>query len=365
MIREKVILAMSGGVDSSVSAYVLLQQGYDVSGIFMKNWEEDDTLDYCASSQDLNDVRKVCQKLNIYLHEVNFSTEYWDHVFENFLLVHKQGKTPNPDILCNKKIKFGVLFDFVINQLKADYLATGHYAQVKFFNKKPMLMRSVDSNKDQSYFLYTLSFKKLKKILFPIGHLTKQQVRNIAIKIKLHNAQKKDSIGICFIGPNKTSVFLRRFIYSRPGNIVTQKGYIIGVHDGLINYTIGQRKKIGIGGKFDKKNTPWYVINKNLMKNSLIVAQGHKNIQLLSIGVIVSNVHWIHKVNIVNNLLCTVKTRYRQQDISCQIFFISLYSIKIIFHQSVSSITPGQSVVLYSENICLGGGIIARAIPLI
>ncbi|CAL4042653.1 tRNA-specific 2-thiouridylase MnmA [Buchnera aphidicola (Takecallis arundicolens)] len=364
MKNKKVILAMSGGVDSSVSAHILLNLGYTVSGIFMKNWEEDDTINYCASSKDLNDAKQVCQKLGIYLHEVNFSAEYWDNVFENFLLSHQQGKTPNPDILCNKKIKFGVLFDFIIYQLQSDYIATGHYAQIKYFNKKPMLIRSVDINKDQSYFLYTLSSEKLKKILFPIGHLTKQEVRTIAKKIKLHNANKKDSTGICFIGPNKNFHFLSRFISSRKGNIVTEQGYIIGTHNGLINYTIGQRKKIGIGGKFDKKNTPWYVISKNLMKNSLIVAQGHNNIRLFSIGAIIFNVHWIHKLNILNGLVCTVKTRYRQKDISCQIFFINIFSIKIIFKKPESSITPGQSVVFYSQDICLGGGIITQAIPL-
>lgn len=360
--NKKIIIAMSGGVDSSVSAYLLLQQGYIVEGIFMKNWEEDDNLNYCASSKDLNDVRKICKKIGIYLHEINFSTEYWNHVFKDFLFQHKKGNTPNPDILCNKKIKFGVLFNFVIYTLKADYIATGHYAQIKYLNGTPMLLRSKDTNKDQSYFLYTINSNKLKKILFPIGHLKKKTVRKIAKSIKLHNSEKKDSIGICFIGPCKMSTFLSRFIYSRSGNIVTEYGYIIGIHNGLINYTIGQRKGIGIGGKYDKINKPWYVMKKNLMKNSLTVVQGYKNNKLFYKELIAINVNWISKINISNNFFCTVKTRYRQKDISCNISVINLYSVKVFFKKPVFAVTPGQSVVFYSEEICLGGGIINKAI---
>lgn len=363
MKSKKVIIAMSGGVDSSVSAYLLLQKKYVVEGIFMKNWEEDDTLNYCAASKDLSDVRKVCKKIGIYLHEVNFSTEYWDNVFEEFLLIYKKGNTPNPDILCNKKIKFGLLFNFVIYQLKANYIATGHYAQIQYFNQKPMLTRGIDINKDQSYFLYTISNDKLNKILFPIGHLRKQEVRYIAQKINLHNAFKKDSTGICFIGPRKMYNFLSRFLKCRSGNIVTEDGYIVGVHTGLINYTIGQRKNIGIGGRYDKNNMPWYVLGKNLMKNSLIVVQGNTNIKLFSIGLIAVNIHWINKINIFNNLCCTVKTRYRQIDITCKIYFLNLHSVKVTFKEPVSAVTPGQSVVFYSQEICLGGGIIKKSIP--
>ncbi|QCI25976.1 tRNA 2-thiouridine(34) synthase MnmA [Buchnera aphidicola] len=363
MKNKKVIVAMSGGVDSAVSAYLLLKKGYVVEGIFMKNWEEDDNVDYCASAKDLYDTRIVCKKLGIYLHEVNFSTEYWDNVFEKFLLSYKQGNTPNPDILCNKKIKFGLLFDFVIYQLRADFLATGHYAQIKSLNRKNMLIRSIDLHKDQSYFLYTLSNYKLKKILFPVGHLKKKKVRNIAHKIHLHNAYKKDSTGICFIGPRKMHIFLHRFIGYRSGNIVDQYGYIIGVHNGLVNYTIGQRKNIGIGGRFDKQNMPWYVVEKNFIKNSLVVVQGRKNIQLFSIGLIAINVHWINKINIFNNLSCTVKVRYCANDIKCRIYLLNLYSVKIIFEKPISSIAPGQSVVFYSHKICLGGGVIKKSIP--
>ncbi|CAL4320612.1 tRNA-specific 2-thiouridylase MnmA [Buchnera aphidicola (Panaphis juglandis)] len=360
---KKVILGMSGGVDSSVSAYLLLKNKYIVEGVFMKNWEEDDKFNYCSALEDLNDARNVCKFLGIHLHEINFSHEYWNYVFKDFISVHKKGNTPNPDILCNQKIKFGVFFDFSMKQLNSDYIATGHYAQISYFNHKPMLLRSTDLLKDQTYFLYTLKHYQLKKILFPIGHLKKYEVRNIAKKINLLNSQKKDSFGICFIGPRKMSNFLNRFIRSLPGNIVTIHGYIIGIHTGLVNYTIGQRKGLGIGGKNDKKLLPWYVMKKNLFKNSLIVVQGHQNNKLFSIGLIARNVNWINKDNVLDIFKCTLKTRYRQKDISCKITLLNLRSVKAIFSQPVSSVTIGQSVVFYQYDICLGGGIITSSIP--
>ncbi|CAL4320578.1 tRNA-specific 2-thiouridylase MnmA [Buchnera aphidicola (Myzocallis carpini)] len=361
-IKKKVIVAMSGGVDSSVSAYLLLKQGYIVEGMFMKNWEEDDKNNFCSSSQDLSDTRLVCKKLGIILHEVNFSEEYWNLVFEKFLLEHRKGKTPNPDILCNEKIKFGIFFNVAQKIFKADYIATGHYAQVKYFNKQPMLLRGLDSNKDQSYFLHRMTLNKLRKILFPVGHLKKKTVRKIAQKINLPNANKKDSVGICFIGSCKMKNFLSRFIKIKKGNIVNSDGYILGIHHGLVNYTIGQRKGIGIGGISGKKKFPWYVIEKNLFKNTLVVCQGNKNIKLLSIGLIAIDVHWISMMNISNILYCTIKTRYQQKDISGKIILISLNSVKIFFNTPITSITPGQSVVFYMLDICLGGGFIKQPI---
>ncbi|CAL4320639.1 tRNA 2-thiouridine(34) synthase MnmA [Buchnera aphidicola] len=360
---KKVIVAMSGGVDSSVAAYILLQQGYIVEGMFMKNWEEDDTIDYCASSQDLNDTRAVCKKLKIYLHEVNFSEEYWNDVFKKFLFAYKTGITPNPDIWCNKYIKFKIFLNVATKLFKADYIATGHYAQIKYFNHKPMLIRGIDVNKDQSYFLYTLNHKKLKKILFPIGKFQKKKVRNIARELNLSVAEKPDSTGICFIGSYKIQKFLSRFITSLPGNILTDRGYIIGKHSGIINYTIGQRKGLGIGGKYGKKNIPWYVCDKNLFLNTITVVQGFNHHKLMSIGLIADKVNWINSENISNILNCTAKVRYRQIDVPCIIILKNLKSIKIFFKNPVFGVTPGQSVVFYSCEICIGGGIIKKSIP--
>ncbi|CAL4042603.1 tRNA-specific 2-thiouridylase MnmA [Buchnera aphidicola (Phyllaphis fagi)] len=363
--NKKIVIAMSGGVDSSVSAALLLQLGYRVEGVFMKNWEEDDTINYCSSFQDLYDVRKVCKTIGINLHEINFSEEYWNLVFKSFLYEYKKGNTPNPDILCNKKIKFHLFFTFAIKILKADFMATGHYAQIKYFNKTPMLLRSNDCNKDQTYFLYTLTKKKLKKILFPIGSLKKNEVRNIAKKINLSISKKPDSTGICFIGPAKMSKFLSRFIRYYPGNIITDSGYIIGQHTGLMNYTIGQRKGINIGGKYEKKKIPWYVIQKDLKTNSLVVIQGSKHYKLMSMGLLAYKVNWINNINITQILYCTAKTRYQQQDVSCKVILLNLNTVQVFFNIPVSSITTGQSIVFYMLKICIGGGIIKKSFPII
>lgn len=359
--KKKVIIAMSGGVDSSVSAYLLLQEGYFVEGVFMKNWEEDDHINYCSSSKDLYDVRQVCKKLGIYLHEINFSYEYWNDVFKVFISEYVKGNTPNPDVLCNKKIKFGILFNFVIKNLQFDYFATGHYAQIKYFNRQPFLIKGYDKNKDQSYFLYTLKSSKLKKILFPIGHLEKKVVRKIAQKINLHNAKKKDSVGICFIGPKNFSKFLNRFIPNKPGNILDKYGYIIGIHNGLSYYTIGQRKGMNLLGQYNKLNCPWYVIKKNFMKNSLIAAQGIKNKELISFGLIAANINWINRLCISTRFTCTVKIRYLQKEVLCQVQLLSLTSVRLFFCRPVFSVAIGQSVVFYNSEICLGGGIIQQS----
>lgn len=362
--NKKVIIAMSGGVDSSVSAWFLKKQNYQVEGLFMKNWEEDDKNEYCSASKDLSDAENVCKKLNIYLHKINFSKEYWEKVFENFLIEHKKGNTPNPDILCNKEIKFKIFLNYSLKELQADYIATGHYAQIKKKNGKRYLLKGADLNKDQSYFLYTLKNTYLKKILFPIGSLEKNKVRIIAKKIGLKIAEKKDSTGICFIGPKKINNFLNRYIKGEKGNIVTTKGEIIGKHNGLFCYTLGQRKGLGIGGIKGKYNIPWYVVEKNIESNILIVAQGSLNKHLMSIGLIAEKINWINDEKIYFPFFCRAKTRYRQKDILCNVEYMNSSLIRVLFHHPISAVTPGQSVVFYLSEICIGGGVIKSRLPL-
>ncbi|CAL4326322.1 tRNA 2-thiouridine(34) synthase MnmA [Buchnera aphidicola] len=362
--NKKVIVAMSGGVDSSVAAWILKKK-YQVEGLFMKNWEEDDKEKYCNAKKDLCDAENVCKKLNIHLHKMNFSEEYWEKVFKNFLNEHKKGKTPNPDILCNKEIKFNILLNYSTQELQADYIATGHYARIKIINGKHLLLKSTDLKKDQSYFLYTLNDMQLKKILFPIGHFKKHEVRTIAKKINLEVAEKKDSTGICFIGPKKLKNFLSLYINKKIGNITTTSGKIIGQHDGVFYYTLGQRKGLGVGGIKGTCNIPWYVVDKNIEKNILVVAQGSCNRDLMSIGLIAKNINWVNGKNkIIFPLFCQVKTRYRQEDVNCNIEYINNAYIRILFYTPVIAVTPGQSVVFYLSKICIGGGIIESRLPL-
>lgn len=363
--RKKVIVAMSGGVDSSVSAWLLLKKNYQVEGLFMKNWEEDDTESYCAAHQDLSDAQKVCDKLGIYLHKMNFSSEYWQYVFKKFLSEYKKGRTPNPDILCNKEIKFKVFLEFALEELKANFIATGHYVRTKIINNNIRLLRGIDSDKDQSYFLYTLNIEKIKKILFPVGELKKKQVRKIAEKLDLVVAEKKDSTGICFISPKKFNNFLNRYFPKKIGNIITISGKKIGQHCGIIYYTLGQRKGLRIGGIKNLNNQAWYVVNKDISTNTLIVAQGSTNPYLMSVGMTVKKLSWINGKILKKEIACTVKTRYRQIDIPCYLIPINNNYIKVIFNEPVSSVTPGQSAVFYLLEVCIGGGIIDTTIPLI
>ena len=357
---KKVICGMSGGVDSSVSAFILQQQGYQVEGLFMKNWEEDDDTDYCTAAADLADAQAVCDKLGIKLHKINFAAEYWDNVFEHFLSEYKAGRTPNPDILCNKEIKFKAFLEYAAEGLGANYIATGHYVRRRGADDNAQLLRGLDANKDQSYFLYTLSSKQVGQSLFPVGDIEKPIVRAIAEDLGLITAKKKDSTGICFIGERKFKDFLARYLPAQPGNIRTVEGDIIGRHDGLMYHTLGQRKGLGIGGVKGASEEAWYVVEKDLVNNELIVAQGHDHSALLSTGLIAQQLHWVDRQPIREPLRCTVKTRYRQTDVPCTIEPIDDESIKVIFDEPQIAVTPGQSAVFYLEEVCLGGGIIEQ-----
>ena len=357
---KKVICGMSGGVDSSVSAFILQQQGYQVEGLFMKNWEEDDDTDYCTAAADLADAQAVCDKLGIKLHKINFAAEYWDNVFEHFLSEYKAGRTPNPDILCNKEIKFKAFLEYAAEDLGANYIATGHYVRRRGTDDNAQLLRGLDANKDQSYFLYTLSSKQVGQSLFPVGDIEKPIVRAIAEDLGLVTAKKKDSTGICFIGERKFKDFLARYLPAQPGNIRTVEGDIIGRHDGLMYHTLGQRKGLGIGGVKGATEEAWYVVEKDLVNNELIVAQGHDHSALLSIGLVAQQLHWVDRQPIREPLRCTVKTRYRQTDVPCTIEPIDDESIKVIFDEPQIAVTPGQSAVFYLDEVCLGGGIIEQ-----
>lgn len=360
--KIKVICGMSGGVDSSVSAFILQQQGYQVEGLFMKNWEEDDDTDYCTAAADLADAQAVCDKLGIKLHKINFAAEYWDNVFEHFLAEYKAGRTPNPDILCNKEIKFKAFLEYAAEDLGADYIATGHYVRRRDHNGKAQLLRGLDPNKDQSYFLYTLSESQVAQSLFPVGDIEKPVVRAIAEDLGLVTAKKKDSTGICFIGERKFKDFLARYLPAQPGDIKTTEGEVIGRHEGLMYHTLGQRKGLGIGGVKGKAENAWYVVEKDLTNNVLVVAQGLDNSALLSSGLIAQQLHWVDRQPIREPLRCTVKTRYRQTDIPCQIIPLNDDSIEVRFDEPQIAVTPGQSAVFYQGEICLGGGIIEQSI---
>jgi tRNA-specific 2-thiouridylase len=349
---------MSGGVDSSVSAWLLQQQGYQVEGLFMKNWEEDDNDEYCAAAEDLADAQAVADKLNIPLHTINFAAEYWDSVFEYFLAEYAAGRTPNPDIMCNKEIKFKAFLEFACEDLEADYIATGHYVRRRQQDDHWQMLRGVDNNKDQSYFLYTLSEAHLSKTLFPIGEMDKSKVREIAQQQGLVTHDKKDSTGICFIGERKFKDFLARYLPTQPGNIETTDGQVIGQHQGLMYHTLGQRKGLYIGGLKAFSESPWYVVEKDLKRNVLIVGQGNDHPHLYSKGLIAKQLHWIDRKPLTQPLQCVVKTRYRQTDIECELIPEGNDCIRVHFVQPQKAVTPGQSAVFYMDEQCLGGAII-------
>ncbi|WP_088328789.1 tRNA 2-thiouridine(34) synthase MnmA [Lacimicrobium sp. SS2-24] len=358
----KVIVGMSGGVDSSVSAYLLKEQGYQVEGLFMKNWEEDDNDEYCAAAEDLKDAQAVADKLGIPLRSINFAAEYWDQVFEYFLAEYRAGRTPNPDIMCNKEIKFKAFLDFATEDLGADYIATGHYVRRVKRDGHWQLQRGLDDNKDQSYFLYTLKEHQLAQTLFPVGELEKPRVREIAAEQGLITHDKKDSTGICFIGERKFKDFLSQYLPAQPGIIETAEGEQIGEHEGLMYHTLGQRKGLHIGGLKDHGDEPWYVVDKDVERNVLIVGQGDDHPRLYSTGLIAKQLEWTDSSGPGQAIRCMVKTRYRQQDIPCQITPTQTGQLEVHFDTPQKAVTPGQSAVFYKDDICLGGGIIERYI---
>jgi tRNA-specific 2-thiouridylase len=348
----KIIVGLSGGVDSAVAALLLTQQGYDVTGLFMKNWEEDDSDTHCSAEEDLKVARAVCAQLGIELKTVNFSAEYWDRVFHYFLEEHKRGRTPNPDVLCNKEIKFKAFLDHAL-ALGADAIATGHYARVEKRDGAYRLRKARDGRKDQTYFLYTLGQAQLARTFFPVGHLTKPEVRDLAHAAGLPNHDRKDSTGICFIGERDFKSFLARYLPAQPGEIRALTGERLGRHDGLMYYTLGQRQGLGIGGAGEA----WYVAHKDLASNTLYVVQGENHPALLNTRLEADELHWVAGAAPVWPLRCTAKSRYRQPDQDC-VLTPTAGGVDVAFRQPQRAMTPGQAVVFYQGEECLGGGTI-------
>ncbi len=356
MKEKTVVVGMSGGVDSSVSALLLKEQGFNVIGLFMKNWEEKNPTGACRSTQDYEDAVKVCEQIDIPCYTVNFVQEYWDQVFSHFLEELKMGYTPNPDILCNREIKFKVFFEKAM-ALGADYLATGHYCQLATPEPLPLLLKGVDPHKDQSYFLYTLQATTLSKVLFPIGHLEKTQVRQIAAEHRLATSEKKDSTGICFIGKRDFKEFIGQYLSYQKGSFENLKGEIVGEHDGIAYYTIGQRKGLCIGGPGDA----WFVVAKDPARNVVIVEQGTDHPALYANSLIATEPTWISGSAPPLPLSCSAKIRYRQPDQPCIIEKIEEGKVCVRFHAPQRAITPRQAIVFYDGAICLGGATIQSA----
>lgn len=364
-MNKRVIVGLSGGVDSAVSAYLLKQQGYEVIGVFMRNWDSqlnndvlgnpDNDASFCPQEEDYKDAVAVAECLGIEIKRVDFIKEYWDHVFMYFIDEYKKGRTPNPDILCNKHIKFKAFLDYA-KTLGADYIATGHYARVEHKNGQDSIMlKGKDQSKDQTYFLCQLSQQQLQTTLFPLGELEKTEVRKIATEINLPVANKKDSTGICFIGERDFREFLKNYIPAKNGNMVDiETNKVVGEHQGIMYYTIGQRKGLNIGGPGDA----WFVVGKEYDKNILYVAQSDQNKWLLSTGALISDVNWIASTKPKEPIKCNAKFRYRQQDNPVTIQFIDETTVKVEFDQPIKAVTPGQAAVFYLEDVCLGGGTI-------
>ena len=360
MAAKRVIVGMSGGVDSSVAALLLKRQGYRVSGLFMKNWEDDDTDEYCSSREDLVDAVAVAERLGIEIDVVNFSSRYKKRVFEDFLREYRAGRTPNPDVLCNAEIKFRAFLDHALD-LGADYIATGHYAQIRSRDGVFQLLKAEDGTKDQSYFLYRLTQEQLARTLFPLGALHKRDVREFARAEGLPVHDKKDSTGICFIGERPFREFLARYLPPQPGEIRTLDGRVVGRHEGLMYYTIGQRQGLGIGGSRDGDGEPWYVAAKDCERNRLTVVQGREHPALYHSRLRATDLTWVSGIAPHCHWVYSAKTRYRQKDAPCSIDSVSAEQCTIDFAEPQWAITPGQSVVVYESQVCLGGGIIEAA----
>ncbi|WP_277345860.1 tRNA 2-thiouridine(34) synthase MnmA [Paenibacillus sp. HB172176] len=357
----RVVVGMSGGVDSSVTALLLKQQGYDVIGIFMKNWDDTDEFGHCTAEEDSEDVRRVCDQIGIPYYTVNFEKQYFDKVFTYFLDEYKQGRTPNPDVMCNREIKFGDFLKKAL-ELNADFLATGHYAQVRRDESGVTeLLRGVDTNKDQTYFLSALNQQQLAKAMFPIGHLPKPEVRRIAEEAGLYTAKKKDSTGVCFIGERNFKEFLSGYLPARPGDMIDiRTGEKKGRHDGLMYYTLGQRQGLGIGGTGSGTGEPWFVAEKNLEQNILYVVQGETHESLYSESLVATGMNWIAARDLSKPLRCTAKFRYRQPDQGVTVTMRENGEALVAFDKPQKAVTPGQAVVLYDGEICLGGGTIDK-----
>ncbi|MBU0744693.1 MAG: tRNA 2-thiouridine(34) synthase MnmA [Gammaproteobacteria bacterium] len=357
--QQFVVVGLSGGVDSAVAALLMQNQGYRVEALFMQNWQEESGAN-CSASQDLKDAQHVCDVLKIKLHIVNFSVKYWNNVFQYFLDEYAAGRTPNPDVLCNKEIKFRAFLDHA-KSLGADFIATGHYARRITIGGRELLLKGLDKNKDQSYFLYLLNQEQLASSLFPLGELTKQQVREIAENAAFPNYAKKDSTGICFIGERKFKEFLSEYLLARPGDIITADGQVLGRHDGLMFYTLGQRKGIGVGGQKSSQEAPWYVAIKDLKNNALIITQNKEDPSLMAQKLTCNQLHWISNQEPEFPFECHAKIRYRQQDQRCVITQPNdSKEARVDFFAPQWAITPGQSIVFYRQEECLGGGIITQ-----
>ena len=359
---QRVVLGISGGVDSAVAAALLKDAGYDVHALFMRNWEEDED-GYCTAAADLQDARKVCDELGIPLHTVNFAAQYRERVFAHFLDELRAGRTPNPDVACNREIKFGVCFEHA-QRLGARWFATGHYARVATVDGRPRLLRAVDRGKDQSYFLHTVPGELLRQTLFPIGDLDKTKVRRIAHERALPVHDKRDSTGICFIGERPFAEFLARYLPAQPGRIEDTAGRVLGRHRGLMYYTLGQRQGLALGGVRGAGEAPWYVAGKDLARNVLVVTQLHDDPLLLSREFETEPVHWIADRPPAPGFACTVKTRYRQPDQPCRVMVLADGRCRVRTEVPQRAVTPGQSAVLYDGETCLGGGVIEKAAPL-